>query len=83
MNVSANQGMTRKSKNSPKARKPTQKPDNATIRSKPPVSVCDDLQVRIAARAYELYEGRGRRDGYAIEDWVQAEREVLSQVPPF
>ena len=80
--MSANQGMTRKAKNLPKARKTTQQPDGAGTRSKPAVSVCDDLQVRIATRAYELYEGRGRGDGYALEDWVQAEREVLSQVPP-
>jgi len=27
-------------------------------------------------RAYELYEQRGRQDGYALEDWLQAEREI-------
>jgi len=32
---------------------------------------------RIAVRAYELYEQRGRQDGYALEDWLQAEREIL------
>ena len=32
---------------------------------------------RIAIRAYELYEQRGRQDGYALEDWLQAEREVI------
>jgi len=31
---------------------------------------------RIAMRAYELYEQRGRQDGYALEDWLQAEREI-------
>ncbi len=35
-----------------------------------------DLQARIAARAYELYEQRGGQDGYALEDWLQAEREI-------
>ena len=30
----------------------------------------------VRARAYELYEGRGRIDGHAGEDWLQAEREV-------
>lgn len=35
-----------------------------------------DLQARIAARAYELYEQRGCQDGYALEDWLQAEREI-------
>ncbi len=31
---------------------------------------------RIAVRAYELYERRGRQEGYALEDWLQAEREI-------
>lgn len=48
----------------------------------PEVGPCDDLHVRIAERAYELYLRRGRRDGYAVDDWLQAERDVLSQVPP-
>ncbi|MGH7206257.1 MAG: DUF2934 domain-containing protein [Nitrospiraceae bacterium] len=34
------------------------------------------LQARIAKRAYELYEQRGGQDGYALEDWLQAEREI-------
>ena len=29
------------------------------------------------ARAYELYEVRGRMDGQAEEDWLQAEGEVV------
>jgi hypothetical protein len=51
----------------------------AKASSKPSVSVCDDLTVRIATRAYELYATRSYGDGYALDDWVQAEREVLSQ----
>lgn len=35
-----------------------------------------DLQARIATRAYELYQQRGSQDGYALEDWLQAEREI-------
>ena len=31
---------------------------------------------KVRARAYELYEGRGRIDGHAEEDWLQAEREL-------
>jgi outer membrane protein TolC len=33
-------------------------------------------QDRIARRAYELYEQRERRDGLALEDWLNAEREL-------
>lgn len=31
------------------------------------------LDHRIARMAYELYERRGRMDGYALDDWLQAE----------
>jgi hypothetical protein len=44
-----------------------------------PVSPCDDLQARIAQRAYEIHSERGYRHGYALEDWVEAEREILGQ----
>ncbi len=36
-----------------------------------------DIHVRIAARAHELYEQRGCLDGYHLHDWLEAEREVL------
>jgi hypothetical protein len=32
---------------------------------------------RIARRAYELYEQRGRQEGRALEDWLNAERQVV------
>jgi len=38
---------------------------------------CDDLQARIAKRAYQLYLERGVDHGYALDDWLQAEREIL------
>jgi hypothetical protein len=34
---------------------------------------------RIARRAYELYELRGRENGHELEDWLRAEREVARQ----
>jgi hypothetical protein len=42
-----------------------------------PVSPCDDLHVRIAQRAYELHAERGYREGRALDDWLEAEREIL------
>jgi hypothetical protein len=42
-----------------------------------PVSPCDDLHIRIAQRAYELHADRGYRQGYALDDWLEAEREIL------
>ena len=35
-----------------------------------------NMNTRIAKRAYELYERRGRHDGRADQDWLQAEREI-------
>jgi hypothetical protein len=46
------------------------------------VSPCDDLHILIAKRAYELYSERGYRHGSALDDWLEAEREILSQIPP-
>ncbi len=45
-----------------------------------PLSPCDDLSSSIATRAYELYSERGYRDGSALEDWLEAEREILGQI---
>jgi hypothetical protein len=38
-----------------------------------------DIEAAIRARAYQIYEERGRTDGLAHEDWVRAEREILAQ----
>ena len=40
-----------------------------------------DLQEQIRRRAYELYEQRGRNDGYELNDWLQAESELTQQKP--
>ena len=42
-----------------------------------PVALRDGVQARITDRAYELYAERGYRQGYALEDWLEAEREIL------
>ena len=39
----------------------------------------EDLHERITARAYELYAQRGWREGCALEDWLDAERELSSR----
>ena len=35
------------------------------------------LNDEIARRAYELYEARGYVDGFDIEDWLQAEQDIV------
>jgi hypothetical protein len=40
----------------------------------------EEPQQKIRERAYQLYEKRGRLDGYALEDWLQAEAEISGTV---
>jgi len=42
-----------------------------------PIEVILEHEIRM--RAYELYKRRGSRDGRALDDWLQAEYEVLHQ----
>jgi H+-transporting ATPase len=51
-------------------------PPAAALPAKKPL----DPTPGIAARAYEIYEERGRHDGQADQDWRQAEREIEKQV---
>ncbi|HEY6253824.1 MAG TPA: DUF2934 domain-containing protein [Candidatus Angelobacter sp.] len=37
------------------------------------------IQEEIRLRAYELYESRGRLDGFQEEDWMRAETEILAK----
>ena len=37
---------------------------------------------RIAQRAYERYEARGREDGHDMDDWFEAERELQGAASP-
>jgi Protein of unknown function (DUF2934) len=41
-----------------------------------------DLRGVIAQRAYELYQLRGAHPGREFDDWLEAEREVLSSSSP-
>jgi DUF2934 family protein len=36
-----------------------------------------NTEEHIRRRAYELYEQRGRVDGFPLDDWLQAEGEIL------
>jgi len=38
------------------------------------------LRRLFAQRAYQVYEERGCHDGFDLQDWLQAEREVLEQL---
>jgi uncharacterized protein YegP (UPF0339 family) len=36
-------------------------------------------QEQVRRRAYEIYEQRGREDGHKLDDWLQAESEIVPQ----
>jgi hypothetical protein len=38
-----------------------------------------EILEQIRQRAYELFERRGRDHGHEVEDWLQAEAEVLQR----
>jgi hypothetical protein len=44
----------------------------------PVFPVEEELQARVARRAYELYEQRGWQHGYDLADWCQAANEILT-----
>jgi hypothetical protein len=39
-----------------------------------------ELQEQVRGRAYELYEQRGREEGHELDDWLQAESEIESEI---
>ena len=48
----------------------------------PPAVVFDATHADIARRAYELYLARGSRHGQDVDDWIQAQRELVRTASP-
>lgn len=46
------------------------------------IPIGDDLHERIQKRAYDLHALHGYPEGSALEDWLEAEREILGVIPP-
>lgn len=44
----------------------------------PKPAYSSNIEERIRRRAYELYEQRDKVDGFALEDWLNAESEILA-----
>jgi Protein of unknown function (DUF2934) len=40
----------------------------------------EEIRERISFRAYEIYQHRGGGDGCALEDWLQAEDEIVASL---
>ena len=66
-----------------KPRSPNVSPMKKPIRSREPESIqkySDEMRERIAQKAYELYEKRGRQAERDVEDWLKAEELVRKEV---
>jgi DUF2934 family protein len=63
----------KKTSTSPTPAKP-KRTRRTVIPSEPQIVTAAD----IARRAYEIYESRGRIDGTQLDDWLEAERQLLS-----
>lgn len=72
---------TKKTKSQAPASIPTKAKASAAAQTHQPVSPCEEPHMLIAKRAYELYSERGYRHGFALDDWLDAEREIVSQLP--
>ena len=48
--------------------------------SQPPIELPDGMWRRISEKAYELWEQRGRREGSALQDWLDAEEMVMEEI---
>jgi hypothetical protein len=60
-------------------RKPVESRSNEDPSTNQPDKHSHDFHARISERAYALYEEHGRKDGHALEDWLEAERQVINQ----
>lgn len=59
-------------------KKPHSDKDNTAQAAIPEQIMSHDISERIAKRAYELYLERGCRPGCELEDWIDAEQEILT-----
>ncbi len=51
--------------------------DNDTRREKQKALIAELLERKIRLHAQRIYDQRGQTEGLALQDWVQAESEVL------
>ncbi len=52
-------------------------PVRRTVKTATPLRWPTEHEIR--ARAYSIYQGRGCSHGRALDDWLQAERELLTE----
>lgn len=45
-----------------------------------PIELPDGMWERISRKAYELWDQRGRQEGNALRDWLEAEAIVMEEI---
>jgi len=45
-----------------------------------PIPRPDNLEGQIRCRAYQLYDERGKTDGQELDDWLNAEAEIMTHL---
>jgi Protein of unknown function (DUF2934) len=58
---------------------PISTPGSVNPGNTPSTQAHPGIEEEIRQRAYELYEQRGRQEGFHSEDWARAETEVLAR----
>ncbi len=56
------------------------RPVPAARRVEKPIELPEGMWGRISQKAYELWEQRGRQDGNALQDWLDAEEIVMEEI---
>ena len=51
-----------------------------TSRVEKPIELPDGMWERISQKAYELWEQRGRQEGNALRDWLDAEEIIMEEI---
>lgn len=61
-------------------RKQSNAPAGRPSRGANPIELPEGMWERIAKKAHELWNERGRRDGRDLEDWLDAETIVMEEI---
>ncbi|HBH79208.1 MAG TPA: hypothetical protein DDY39_05220 [Nitrospira sp.] len=56
------------------------RPAPAIRQTENPIELPEGMWERISRKAYELWEQRGRQDGNALQDWLDAEEIVMEEI---
>ena len=56
------------------------KPSSGPSKAGKPIGLPDGIWERISRKAYELWEQRGRQEGSALRNWLDAEEIVMEEI---